>query len=276
MNRRSSNCSRKFRLSPWDGDKAEAGFNGRGSTSSVSFLWDRPIANGIFRKIVIRKNRMAQVDVRDLSILRWTDRYYYEVCANPAVYAAPSRRKISGRVDDRHPASVLAALEISPHFKRNLTTASRATGFPARSAERTCSGTRLSPQRRLNDRRDYSARGSGDTSIGTYHRIEVTMPCTFERINSSGYPGSDFRWPREPANLLLFPRPIADFGEANLPTAGGRIQIRHIQVSSHRGACRQTLSLSSSVILSSDISETERAPESNQAWSSRKFAAVTP
>ena len=45
-------------------------------------------ANGAFRKIVIRKNRIAQVDVRDLSILRWTDRYYYEVCANPAVYAA--------------------------------------------------------------------------------------------------------------------------------------------------------------------------------------------
>jgi hypothetical protein len=37
---------------------------------------------------VIRKNRIAQVDVRDLSILRWTDRWYYEVCANPAVYSA--------------------------------------------------------------------------------------------------------------------------------------------------------------------------------------------
>jgi hypothetical protein len=47
-----------------------------------------PIANGVFRKIAIRKNRIAQVDVRDLSILRWTDRWYYEVCANPAVYAA--------------------------------------------------------------------------------------------------------------------------------------------------------------------------------------------
>ena len=52
------------------------------------FLGTVPIANGIFRKIAIRKNRIAQVDVRDLSILRWTDRWYYEVCANPAVYAA--------------------------------------------------------------------------------------------------------------------------------------------------------------------------------------------
>jgi hypothetical protein len=47
-----------------------------------------PMTNGAFRKIVIRKSRLAQVDVRDLSILQWTDRYYYEVCANPAVHAA--------------------------------------------------------------------------------------------------------------------------------------------------------------------------------------------
>jgi len=52
------------------------------------FVGTVPISNGVFRKIVIRKNRIAQVDVRDLSILRWTDRHYYEVCANPAVYAA--------------------------------------------------------------------------------------------------------------------------------------------------------------------------------------------
>ncbi len=52
------------------------------------FVGTVPIANGAFRKIVIRKNRIAQVDVRDLSIVRWTGQYYYEVCANPAVYAA--------------------------------------------------------------------------------------------------------------------------------------------------------------------------------------------
>jgi hypothetical protein len=53
---------------------------------SEFFIGTVPIANGIFRKIAIRKNRIAQVDVRDLSIMHWTDRYYYEVCANPAVY----------------------------------------------------------------------------------------------------------------------------------------------------------------------------------------------
>ena len=47
-----------------------------------------PLANGAFRKIAIRKSRTAQVDVRDFSLLRWTDQYYYEVCADPAVYAA--------------------------------------------------------------------------------------------------------------------------------------------------------------------------------------------
>jgi hypothetical protein len=57
------------------------------------FVGTVPIANGAFRKIAIRKNRIAQVDVRDLSILHWTDNYYYEVCANPAVYAALPREK---------------------------------------------------------------------------------------------------------------------------------------------------------------------------------------
>jgi hypothetical protein len=57
-----------------------------------------PIANGVFRKIAIRKNRIAQVDVRDLSILHWTDRWYYEVCANPAVYAAlPGEKSTSAQ-----------------------------------------------------------------------------------------------------------------------------------------------------------------------------------
>jgi class 3 adenylate cyclase len=62
---------------------------------SQFFIGTVPIANGVFRKIVIRKTRVAEVDVRDLSILRWTDRFYYEVCANPAVYAALPGEKSS-------------------------------------------------------------------------------------------------------------------------------------------------------------------------------------
>jgi class 3 adenylate cyclase len=90
-------------LSPWTGS-SESGFEGPGFTGlgftgtwtdeqQEFFIGTVPIANGIFRKIAIRKNRIPQVDVRDLSILRWTDRYYYEVCANPAVYAALSGEK---------------------------------------------------------------------------------------------------------------------------------------------------------------------------------------
>ena len=74
---------------PWSANAAEPGFSGPWvDAKREMFVGTVPIANGIFRKIVIRKNRIAHVDVRDLSILRWTERYYYEVCANPAVYAA--------------------------------------------------------------------------------------------------------------------------------------------------------------------------------------------
>jgi hypothetical protein len=76
-------------LTPWPAISTEPGFSGCWMDEQREFfIGTVPIANGAFRKIVIRKNRIAQVDVRDLSILRWTDRYYYEVCANPAVYAA--------------------------------------------------------------------------------------------------------------------------------------------------------------------------------------------
>ena len=76
-------------LAPWAANNAEPGFNGRWADEQREFfIGTVPIANGAFRKIVIRKNRIAQVDVRDLTILHWTNRHYYEVCANPAVYAA--------------------------------------------------------------------------------------------------------------------------------------------------------------------------------------------
>lgn len=52
-----------------------------------------PLANGAFRKIAIRKSRTAQVDVRDFSLLHWTDQCYYEVCADPAVYSALTGEK---------------------------------------------------------------------------------------------------------------------------------------------------------------------------------------
>jgi hypothetical protein len=86
-------------LSVWEANPNESAFEGLGFTGPgfngiwidehcEFFLGTVPIANGVFRELAIRKSRIAQVEVRDLSILHWTDRYYYEVCANPAVYAA--------------------------------------------------------------------------------------------------------------------------------------------------------------------------------------------
>ena len=83
-------------LTPWKVNPNEPGFSGPWVDKQREFFVGTvPIANGAFRKIVIRKNRIAQVEIRDLSNLRWTDRYYYEVCANPAVYAALPGEKFS-------------------------------------------------------------------------------------------------------------------------------------------------------------------------------------
>jgi hypothetical protein len=87
-------------LLPWAADLNESGFAGAWvDEQGEFFVGTVPISNGIFRKLVIRKNRIAQVDVRDLSILRWTECYYYEVCANPAVYRAlPGEKSASAQV----------------------------------------------------------------------------------------------------------------------------------------------------------------------------------
>ena len=125
------------------GSPASPGFNGPWIDEQREFFVGTvPIANGVFRKIAIRKNRIAQVDVRDLSILHWTDRYYYEVCANPAVYAALPGRKIRRLRVELKRRRISTCLQTAPVQKlrrtRNgiTTTASSATGFPALSAGR--------------------------------------------------------------------------------------------------------------------------------------------
>src|SRR6266481_5310865 len=71
-------------LSPW-----KVNFKGKWIDDQREFLVGTvPLANGAFRKIAIRKSRIAQVDLRDFSLQHWTDRFYFEVCADPAVYAA--------------------------------------------------------------------------------------------------------------------------------------------------------------------------------------------
>jgi hypothetical protein len=78
-------------LAPW-----KTNFKGKWIDDQREFLIGTvPLANGAFRKVAIRKSRIAQVDVRDFSVLHWTDRFYFEVCADPAVYAALPGEKSS-------------------------------------------------------------------------------------------------------------------------------------------------------------------------------------
>ena len=46
------------------------------------------LGSGIFRRLVLRASRIAQVNTSDFSFVRWTERPYYEVCSNPAIYSA--------------------------------------------------------------------------------------------------------------------------------------------------------------------------------------------
>jgi len=52
-----------------------------------------PVDNDIFRKIVVRESRIPRINSADFSIQGWTDRLYYEVCTDPAIYAALEKRK---------------------------------------------------------------------------------------------------------------------------------------------------------------------------------------
>jgi len=56
-----------------------------------------PVDHDIFRKIVVRESRVPRIDPADFSIKGWTDRLYYEVCTDPAIYAALEKRKGAAR-----------------------------------------------------------------------------------------------------------------------------------------------------------------------------------
>lgn len=55
-----------------------------------------PLDRDIFRKIVVRESRVPKIDPADFSVTGWTERSYYEVCADPAIYAALEKRKGAG------------------------------------------------------------------------------------------------------------------------------------------------------------------------------------
>jgi class 3 adenylate cyclase len=52
-----------------------------------------PVDRDIFRKIVVRQSRIPRINVEDFSVQGWTDRTYYEVCTDPAIYAALEKKK---------------------------------------------------------------------------------------------------------------------------------------------------------------------------------------
>ena len=52
-----------------------------------------PVDRDIFRKIVVRESRIPRIDPADFSVTGWTERSYYEVCTDPAIYSALEKRK---------------------------------------------------------------------------------------------------------------------------------------------------------------------------------------
>jgi len=52
-----------------------------------------PVDHDIFRKIVVRASRIPRIEPADFSVTGWTERSYYEVCSDPAIYAALEKRK---------------------------------------------------------------------------------------------------------------------------------------------------------------------------------------
>jgi class 3 adenylate cyclase len=56
-----------------------------------------PLGGGIFRPIVVRESRIAQVEARAFSLQKWTERPYYEVCSNSAIYEALEGKKAAAK-----------------------------------------------------------------------------------------------------------------------------------------------------------------------------------
>jgi hypothetical protein len=45
-----------------------------------------PVGQGIFHKMILREGTIANVDIRDSSFKKWTEKKYYEVCVNESIY----------------------------------------------------------------------------------------------------------------------------------------------------------------------------------------------
>lgn len=56
-----------------------------------------PVGNGIFRRIMVRASRIAQIDPRSFSLQRWSPQLYYEACSNPEVYELFEAKAAAGK-----------------------------------------------------------------------------------------------------------------------------------------------------------------------------------
>jgi class 3 adenylate cyclase len=56
-----------------------------------------PVDRDIFRKIVVRQSRVPRINPEDFSVVGWTDRSYYEICTDPAIYSALEKKKAAAR-----------------------------------------------------------------------------------------------------------------------------------------------------------------------------------
>ena len=56
-----------------------------------------PVGADVFRRIIVRATRTPVIEIADYSLLSWTEAPVYEVCTNPAVYAAIERKMAHGR-----------------------------------------------------------------------------------------------------------------------------------------------------------------------------------
>ena len=56
-----------------------------------------PVDRDIFRKIVVRVSRVPLISAEDFSVQGWTEKTYFEVCTDPAIYAALEKKKAAGR-----------------------------------------------------------------------------------------------------------------------------------------------------------------------------------
>jgi hypothetical protein len=68
-----------------------------GSENSHFYSGLVPVGADVFRRIIVRATRTPVIEIADYSLVRWTDAQLYEVCTNPAVYAAIERKMAHGK-----------------------------------------------------------------------------------------------------------------------------------------------------------------------------------